>query len=345
MSSNRFQQMQQWLASLTLIADTSWSHPEPASSDASFRRYFRIQCQAKDGPWSSLIIMDAPPEQEDCRPFVQIAQQLQAMELSVPLILAQDLTQGFLLLTDLGSQTYLSVLNDDNVDDLYSQALKALSQMQQRGQADAPSLPLFNEALYHTEMALFNDWLMAEHLDLRFSPFEQSEWQRIQATLIQSAQRQPQVYVHRDYHSRNLMFLGEGQSAGILDFQDAVKGPLTYDAVSMVRDCYIAWQPERVTEWQRESFLLAVQAGLVAKQDWADYVRAMDLMGIQRHLKAAGIFARLAHRDGKTNYLNDVPTTLNYIYQVGQCYPELRFLVDWVEQRMLPLFTTPRQSA
>ncbi|MDX1796938.1 MAG: phosphotransferase, partial [Hydrogenovibrio sp.] len=165
------------------------------------------------------------------------------------------------------------------------------------------------------------------------------QWQQVQEALIRSALAQPQVYVHRDYHSRNLMVTPEN-NPGVLDFQDAVKGPLTYDAVSLLRDCYVRWPAEQVREWQREYFLMLVQKRLLARDEWQAFLQSMDWMGIQRHLKASGIFARLYHRDGKPGYLPDIPNTLTYIVDVGQAYPEMRFLVDWVEQDLLPKLTS-----
>lgn len=334
--NERFNTMQDWLANLPLLAGKVVSMPEPASSDASFRRYFRIQVTGGEVA-ESFIIMDAPVEHEDCRPFIQISGQLSAMGLLVPEVLAQNLEQGFLLLTDLGSTTYLSVLSqadEAEVDRLYQLALTSLVTLQQKGVESAKVLPAYDATLLDNEMNLFSDWLLGTHLELSLSALEKQAWKETKHLLQQSALAQPQAYVHRDYHSRNLM-VSEPARAGILDFQDAVHGALTYDAVSLLRDCYIAWPEEQVTEWQRSYFLQLCEIGLVQKHDWDEFQRAMDWMGIQRHLKASGIFARLNHRDGKTNYLNDIPLTLNYIVSVGQRYPEMRELVKLVENKLL----------
>lgn len=338
MITERFQQLTNWLAQLPNFQQGGYTTPEPASNDASFRRYYRVWHQALN---QSFIIMDAPPEHEDCRPFVNLAAKLHAMQLKVPEVLAQDLQQGFLLLTDLGSTQYLSVLNNQTVEPLYQDALGALAQLHRQGKKDAETLPVYSESILQTEMNLFTDWLMEKHLNLSFNALQKDDWLKTQAALVASAQHQPQVFVHRDYHSRNLMVQpAPAQSPGILDFQDALKGPITYDAVSLIRDCYITWPADQVVEWQRMAFLQSVADGWLAKQDWASYQRAMDLMGIQRHLKASGIFARLYHRDDKAGYLADIPPTLNYLVAVGKQYPEMHFLVNWVENKMLANWPT-----
>ncbi|RUM92367.1 MAG: aminoglycoside phosphotransferase [Thiomicrospira sp.] len=333
--TERFQQLISWLHTCKFLENTDFTQPEPASNDASFRRYYRISVTPISGQSFTVIIMDAPPEHEDCEPFVRIATQLSQMGLTVPDVLEKDLRQGFLLLRDLGNDTYLSQLTEQSAEALYRDALQALVTMQVKGKTDAKSLPEYSVDLLNTEMNLFTDWLLAEHLDIGLSTSEQHHWLQLQKQLSDSARNQPQTYVHRDYHSRNLMVVSEG-NPGILDFQDAVKGPLTYDAISMLRDCYITWPKEQVVEWQREYFLLLVKANMVSKQDWSGFLKAMDLMGIQRHLKASGIFARLYHRDGKAGYLNDIPTTLNYLFEVGQRYPETQSLVRLLESKVLP---------
>ena len=350
--TERFETMLSWVTQLPMFAQQNISPPLPASNDASFRRYFRIQVNSeekrkegrKEGggekycDQSSYIIMDAPVEFEDCRPFIRISNQLIQMGLQVPEVLAQNLEQGFLLLTDLGDVTYLSALataTELEADTLYQQALTALVTLQSKGQTLANSLPEYDAPLLETEMNLFSDWLLGSHLNLSFNKIESQQWQSIKTHLQHSALAQPQVYVHRDYHSRNLM-VNRSDSPGILDFQDAVKGPLTYDAVSLLRDCYIAWPAEQVTEWQRAYFLQLCTQNLIRKDEWAGFQKSMDLMGIQRHLKASGIFARLNHRDGKEGYLNDIPLTLNYIVQVGENYSEMTDLVRLIENRVRP---------
>ncbi len=334
--SQRFQQLQNWLDQCSFLKETDFSMPVAASSDASFRRYYRIEVRRHHEPEATCIIMDAPPEHEDCEPFVRIAGQLNQMGLTVPVVLEQDLSQGFLLLTDLGNETYLHRLTEASAEALYTDALNALVTLQTEGHNAAESLPPYDATLLNNEMALFTDWLLNTHLDIALSTTERQAWQEVTALLAQSALSQPQTYVHRDYHSRNLMVLDKG-NPGILDFQDAVKGPLTYDAVSLLRDCYISWPAEQVTEWQRQYFLSLVQARLLAKDEWKGFVKAMDLMGIQRHLKASGIFARLYHRDGKDGYLNDIPNTVQYIYDMAPKYAETRALVDLLETKVLPV--------
>lgn len=324
----RFEQMQTWLAGLNRFKQGELSLPEPASSDASFRRYFRVRFNNSTDQ-QSFIIMDAPPEQEDCRPFIAVSAELDALGLHVPKVLEQDLTRGFLLLTDLGSTTYLSVLNESNAETYYTDALRALVVLQT--QAKSSHLPIYDAALLNREMDLFTDWLGERHCDLGMNKLEHQAWLSVKHGLVQSALAQPQVYVHRDYHSRNLM-LTKQHNPGILDFQDAVHGALTYDAVSLLRDCYIVWPAEQVREWQRQYFLMLCQAGRLSQSEWSGFAKSMDLIGIQRHLKAAGIFARLYHRDGKDGYLNDIPATLNYITEVGSHYNEMRDLVDWTQK-------------
>lgn len=335
--NERFQLMLDWLQTLSVLQGKEVSEPVSASSDASFRRYFRIQVNDERSE-QTFIIMDAPVEHEDCRPFISVSNQLAGIGLNVPEVIAQDLDNGFLLLTDLGNTTYLSVLetaDESTADQLYGDALSALVRLQSRGKELSKNLPPYSVELLNTEMSLFSDWLLQTHLDIGLSSIEKSDWQKIQALLAESARKQPQTYVHRDYHSRNLMVVEQG-NPGILDFQDAVHGALTYDAVSMLRDCYIAWPEEQVAEWQRSYFLQLCQAGLTNKDEWSGFQKAMDLMGIQRHLKASGIFARLFHRDGKDGYLNDIPLTLNYIVQVGKNYPEMLSLVNLLESKVLP---------
>lgn len=373
----RFQQLRAWLvggesteatdaaiqtasqpASEGLLNTSSWlagrafSPPESASSDASFRRYFRIRAQTNTPSVDctlpkSFIVMDAPPEHEDCAPFIAVSESLQQMGLKVPQVLEKNLAQGFLLLTDLGTTTYLQKLQilqaqqgsfaEQEIDTLYRGALSALAGLQKNTQQTRAheSLPPYNQALLATEMNLFVDWLCQAYLQL--DGLSTLDWRHSQEVLIQSALAQPMTYVHRDYHSRNLMFDGLGEP-GVLDFQDAVHGPLTYDAVSLLRDCYIAWPEQQVTEWQKIYFYELCSAGICQKSEWQAFVKAMDLMGIQRHLKAAGIFARLFLRDGKAGYLPDIPQTLQYIVTVGAKYPELKALTYFVESQVQPAF-------
>lgn len=290
----------------------------PASADASFRRYFRIQ---QDD--TSYILMDAPPDREDCEPFVHVSRLLFDLGLHVPEILARDAGRGFLLLSDLGSRLYLDELDDSNADRLYGDALGALATLQACGPADS-ALPPYDRELLMFEMSLFSDWLLGTHLQLSLDETQQTHLQQEFELLADNALQQPQVCVHRDYHSRNLM-VSEHHNPGILDYQDAVIGAVTYDLVSLLRDCYISWPRQRVEDWALGYHELALQTGIL-RPDQANeqqFLRWFDWMGVQRHLKAAGIFARLNHRDGKPGYLDDIPRTLGYVQDVASRYREL----------------------
>lgn len=303
---------------------------EPASEDASFRRYYRLA--AGD---STRIVMDAPPEEEDCAPYVRIAGFLEQMGLNGPRVLATDLERGFLLLSDLGSRLYLRELRDDRscAQRLYGDAISALARMQELGSQFQSALPPYDEALLSFELSLFHDWLCERHLRIGFSRSDENHWQALCRMLIESALQQPRVFVHRDYHSRNLMVTAEN-NPGILDFQDAVEGPLCYDLVSLLKDCYISWPAEQVRQWVA---LFCDQLDQKALQTGPDrFMRHFDLMGVQRHLKASGIFARLLHRDGKPGYLPDVPRTLGYIMALEPQYDELAFLIELIRDRCLP---------
>ncbi len=297
----------------------------PASADASFRRYFRVVTDAGE----RFIVMDAPPEKEDCRPFVAVAQALNGFGLNVPKVLSLDLAQGLMLLSDLGNEQYLQALSEDTADRLYGDAIEALVRLQQHGPVTSSMLPHYSRELLLDEMQLFSQWLLMRHLGLdqavAMSLHAEYEW------LATQALAQPLVWVHRDYHSRNLMVTAE-RNPGVLDFQDAVVGPLTYDLVSLLKDCYIAWPRERVVGWVRGYFNSAAEAGLCPGVGFEQLLRWFDLMGVQRHLKAAGIFSRLNHRDGKPGYLGDIPLTLNYVAAVCGDYPSLSRLGEVVEE-------------
>lgn len=302
----------------------------PASSDASFRRYFRV---VHDG--NSLIVMDAPPDKEDSRPFVAVAKLLFDAGLNVPEVIDQDLDQGYLLLGDLGSTLYLDELGDDSVERLYGDALGALAAIQACDPGSGV-LPDYDRTLLMNEMGLFRDWLVGTHLGIMPDAAQVDLLDAAFNLLADNALAQPQVLVHRDYHSRNLMVTGRN-NPGILDFQDAVIGPITYDLVSLLRDCYIAWPRNRVEDWALGYQQLALQSGILREEhkDPRQFLRWFDLMGVQRHLKAAGIFARLNHRDGKTGYLDDIPRTLGYVVEVSGRYPELAGLGEFVEVNVL----------
>ncbi len=302
---------------------------EPASGDASFRRYFRLYLKDE----STRIVMDAPPEREDCRPFVEIARSWEGLGLHLPHIYAEDLERGFLLLSDLGNRLYLDALSEETVEQLYGDALEALAIIQE--QAPTQGLPPYDRALLQQEMALFRDWLLQEQLGLELGAEEGRMLQQSFDLLAENALQQPQVAVHRDYHSRNLL-VTDPPNPGILDFQDAVVGPVTYDLVSLLRDCYISWPRQRVEAWAMDYYRLALRSGVLRSEHEGEFLRWFDLMGVQRQLKAAGIFARLNRRDGKPGYLGDIPRTLGYIIEVAPDYPELEGLATLIQQRVLP---------
>ncbi|MDH3266655.1 MAG: phosphotransferase [Gammaproteobacteria bacterium] len=310
------------------LADTAL---RPASDDASFRRYFRVNSAQR-----SFIAMDAPPEREDCRTFIKVAGYLEAMQLNAPRVLEVNLDDGFLLLTDLGDAQYLDKLQDDAscAAGLYHDAMTALALLQRRGAVYQSNLPPYDVELLSFELSLFWDWLCKHHLQIEFDESDKENWQQLCDLLVNSALDQPQVFVHRDYHSRNLMVVNQ-DNPGILDFQDAVEGPLTYDLVSLLEDSYIQWPRQQITEWA-QSFYKMLDVSIRQRVDNDQFLRYFELMGVQRHLKVAGIFARLNHRDGKPGYMSDIPRTLSYIIEVGPRYEELRFVVDLINERCLP---------
>lgn len=280
--------------------------------------------------------MDAPPDQEDCGPYIQVAGYLERMGLNAPRVLNSNLELGFLLLSDLGSTPYLTELRNDRsrADNLYSDAISALLRMQKLGNEFQSKLPPYGDALLSFELSLFREWLCERHLKIEFTGADEQEWREVCRLLIDNALEQTKVFVHRDYHSRNLM-LSETNNPGILDFQDAVEGPLTYDLVSLLKDCYVSWPPGRVTAWAL-TFYDQLDDNAKTQLDSSQFMRQFDLMGVQRHLKASGIFARLLHRDGKAGYLPDVPRTLEYIAALASEYQELDFLCELISKRCLP---------
>lgn len=316
--AERLQLLRHWLEGVLNSADFGLA---PASNDASFRRYFRVGLADR-----SYIAMDAPPDKEDCGPFVRIARAMHAAGLHVPVVYAEDPVQGFLLLDDLGSVAYLDALNADSAEQLYTDAMTALLHLQSSDILMKIDLPPYNEALLVQEMSLFRDWYLGTHLSVELAPAQQVALQSIFKLLVENALAQPQVCVHRDYHSRNLMVVPDN-NPGIIDFQDAVVGPVTYDLVSLLRDCYIQWPRERVEAWVMRHCDALINAGVVKDSDRQHFLRWFDLMGVQRHLKVAGIFARLNYRDGKPGYLKDIPLTLEYVREVAGRYAELSTLV------------------
>lgn len=329
----RLEQLEQWLAGLFGSRDFTLT---TASADASFRRYFRVTRGNQ-----SWIVMDAPPEKENIEPYIRIANMLVDVGVNAPHVMQINLNEGFLLNSDLGSRTYLMHIDaGTDADRLYEDAMQALVQIQANGKQHAQQLPPYDDALLQREMALFPDWFCGRHLQLTLDADDTAGLQQVFDVLTAEALSQPRVFVHRDYHSRNLM-VGDGDrhgaNPGILDFQDAVHGPVTYDLVSLLRDCYVAWPIERVHGWLGRFREAARAAGVDTGPDLATFQRWFDLMGVQRHLKAIGIFARLWHRDGKPGYLKDIPRTLNYVRVVSTAYPELQFLRQLIDSRILPV--------
>ena len=303
----------------------------PASADASFRRYFRVTL-----PERTLIAMDAPPPQEDCRPFVAVARLLRAAGVNAPEVQAADLERGFLLLSDLGHTTYLAALDQASAPRLYRDALAALVRMQTA--APAGALPPYDRALLQRELDLFPDWYVARHLGVTWSDAERADWLRGCAALLANNLAQPAVFVHRDYHSRNLMVCTD--NPGVLDFQDAVRGPLTYDLVSLLKDAYIQWDEAFVLDQVARYWDAARRAGLPVDADFAAFYRDFEWMGVQRQLKVLGIFARLHHRDGKAAYLADMPRVASGLRAACERYAELRplrALLDRAEEAPAPV--------
>lgn len=300
----------------------------PASSDASFRRYFRVNFT--DG---SQVVMDAPPEKETTEPFIKIAALLKNADLHVPEIYHKNQEQGFLLLEDLGSTSYLDRLKIENAETLYAAAIDSLFNLQSRVAIENCQLPHYDQALLSRELAICYEWFLEKLLGIVLPV---SIRQAIDGFLIDSALQQPKVCVHRDFHSRNLMYLDK-LSPGVIDFQDAVIGPITYDLVSLLRDCYIRWPESLVMAWVAQYHQSLVQADLLTV-DFAQFKRWFDLMGLQRHLKAVGIFSRLHLRDNKSTYLADIPLTMGYITEVCSVYPELQPLSHFLQQEVLPVY-------
>ncbi|HVY05766.1 MAG TPA: phosphotransferase [Burkholderiales bacterium] len=295
----------------------------PASADASFRRYFRVKL-----PDETLIVMDAPPEREDCGPFVRIARLMADAGLHVPAILAQDLPRGFLLLSDLGSKTYLDVLDEKNADRLFLDAIDALIRWQTASREGV--LPPYDEALLRREIDLFPDWYVKRHLGVELDAGQRQSFESVVGPLIASNLAQPRTYVHRDYMPRNLML--SDPNPGVLDFQDAVYGPITYDVASLFKDAFISWEEERVLDWTVRYWERARKAGLPVDGDFGEFYRDFEWMGLQRHLKVLGIFARICHRDGKPAYVRDTPRFLRYVRAVAGRYATLSPLLHLLDQ-------------
>jgi N-acetylmuramate 1-kinase len=305
-----------WLHSLQSLHQFELSSLRPASSDASFRRYFRL-----DSPTGPHIVMDAPPALEDCRPFVQIAQLLHTHGLNVPQVLAWDEANGFMLLSDLGASTYLSHLSDANAHGLYRDALRALVQLQ--GIAAQSQVPAYDRTLLERELQLFPQWYVAQHLGVILSVEESDQLAQCFELIVQNNLAQPQVLVHRDFHSRNLMVCGGPANPGILDFQDAVWGPITYDVASLLRDAYVELTEDVQLDLGVRYWEMARAAQLPVNADFGLFWRDLEWMGLQRHLKVLGIFARLSQRDGKHGYLDDLPLVWRYAHRAASRYQGL----------------------
>jgi len=312
---SRQQQLSAWL-------ETALQHSKfrltVASADASFRRYFRVHLAD-----NTLIAMDAPPSHENCEPFVRIAKLFGDAGVHVPKVIAQDLAQGFLLLSDLGDVTYLSRLNEKTASGLYHDANMALIKLQLASKPDV--LPNYDAALLTREMQLFPDWYIAKHLNVVLDDKQQDVLHKTFALLNQNILAQGQVYVHRDYHSRNLMVCDD--NPGVLDFQDAVYGAITYDLVSLLKDAYISWDEEKIIDWLVRYWQVARKENLPVPADFSEFYRDFEYMGAQRHIKILGIFARLYHRDGKNGYLKDMPLVMQYLRKACERYIELNPLL------------------
>jgi hypothetical protein len=303
---------------------------ERASSDASFRRYFRVVCDKR-----TLIAMDAPPPTEDVRPYLHVTALLEPLGIHVPHVYEADASLGFVLLEDLGNTQYLARLGaGGDPGQLYGDALRALADIQLRGAAAAAELPPYDRAALARELALMPEWFLDRHLALELTAAEREMIVAAFEFLIAEALSQPEVFVHRDYHSRNLMVVGE-RNPGVIDFQDALRGPIGYDLVSLLKDCYISWPRERVLEWVAGYRSLLQSRGGPAGSSPAQFVRWFDLIGVQRHIKVLGIFARLWYRDGKPGYLRDLPLTLDYVRESSRLYPELAALSEFLERRVV----------
>ncbi|MCU0764701.1 MAG: phosphotransferase [Burkholderiaceae bacterium] len=318
--------LQAWLQALPAGLGLQVESLRPASADASFRRYFRLDANGAAG--GTAIAMDAPPPQEDTRPFLRVAALLHEAGLNAPRVLAHDVAQGFLLLTDLGTTTYLAALDPDNAGELFGAATDALVRWQLASRADA--LPPYDEALLRRELDLFAQWYVARHLRLELTPAQRQALESVCRLLIDACLAQPQVFVHRDYMPRNLMLARP--APGILDFQDAVVGPIAYDMVSLLRDAFLSWPEERVLDWAIRYWERARRAGLPVDADFADFYRAFEWTGLQRHLKVLGIFARINYRDGKPQYLADTPRFVAYARTVARRYRPLAPLARLLDE-------------
>jgi aminoglycoside/choline kinase family phosphotransferase len=316
----RLQALQEWTAQQ--LGTTAFALA-PASADASFRRYFRATLNDHAAKIRHYIVMDAPPTHEDCRPFLHVAELFAEAGVNVPKVIAHDLAQGFLLLSDLGDATYLSALTPASARELYLASNDALIRIQQASRPGV--LPDYDRALLTRELMLFPEWYVGKHLGVAMNEAQSATLDRVFARLLANNLAQARVWVHRDWHSRNLMVAEP--KPGVLDFQDAVYGPITYDLASIYKDAYIEWDEEQSLDWVIRYWEQARAAGLPVREDFSDFYRDYEWMGAQRHLKVLGIFARLYHRDGKDGYLKDMPLVMRYLRKVCERYDELKPLL------------------
>lgn len=325
-SDPRAQQARHWAQTALSLQHAEFT---AASADASFRRYYRIRDGADVS--RSWIVMDAPPAREDVRPFIAVAELMQAAGIHVPQVAARDLENGFLLLSDLGANTYLDIISEHNADALFDDAIAALIAWQRASRLGV--LPAYDAALLQRELDLFPDWYLATHLGVQLDAADRAAIDTVFAALIANALQQPQVFVHRDYMPRNLM--AAIPNPGVLDFQDAVYGPLAYDPICLFKDAFLSWSPERVDAWLQRYHRTAFAAG-VPVPEWPEFRRDCDWIGLHRHLKVLGIFARINYRDGKPKYLADTPRFVRYVMEVAPRYPQLQPLAALFEKHVLP---------
>ena len=322
---DRYNSLQNWL---TEILGTSVFNLKPASEDASFRTYHRLFLKNK-----TFIVMDAPPEQENCKAFIKITKKLRACDVNVPIIHNVNIEQGFLLLSDLGNDLYLNKLNKSSIYELYSDAVSTLVSIQVL--VNVGGVDGYDKSLLISEMNLFREWLIEKHLNIKLSDSQVKILTTLFDLLVNNALQQPKVFVHRDFHSRNLMVTKEN-NPGVIDYQDAVYGPISYDLVSLLKDCYIKWPKEEIDKWIDFYLNKLYEEKAQYKINRDEFIRWFDLMGVQRHLKASGIFMRLSHRDGKHNFLKDIPRTLSYILDLKETYEELQPICIILEELVLP---------
>lgn len=320
----RIDHLNHWLTSQ--LQDTPFTL-RPASADASFRRYFRV---IPDDGRASLIVMDAPPEHEDCRPWLAVATLFGDAGVHVPAVIAADVEQGFILMSDLGDTTYLKAMSADNAAALYADALGSLAAIQRTSRAGV--LPEYSRDMLLREMRLFDEWYVTRHKGLALDDSDRTMLEAIYAQIVAVNLAEPQVFVHRDYHSRNLMYLPGQRNPGIIDFQDAVYGPVSYDLVSLLKDAYIYWEEDFTLDQLIRYWQVARTLGIPVRADFSDFHRDFEWMGVQRHLKILGIFARLSHRDGKHAYLDDMPLIMDHLRRSCARYIDLKPLLRLLDR-------------